>query len=268
MEIRGRVVVVTGGGGGIGGALCRRFAADGASQVVVSDIDRQAAETVAAEIGGRAVVTDVTRESDVQALVYGTLDAYGRIDLYCSNAGIAFAGGPEAPDEAWRQSWEVHVMAHLYATRALLPGMQARHDGYIVGTVSAAGLLNHMLAAPYAVTKAAGLSFLEWIAIAYHDQGIRVSALCPQGVRTAMLAQEGERRFLTAGAIEPNQVADAVVAAIRDERFLILPHPEVGEFFRRKAADYDRWLRGMRRLRGRLLEEHEGPPDHAGDPPS
>ncbi len=255
MEIRGRVVVVTGGGGGIGGALCRRFKADGAGQVVVSDIDRQAAERVAAEISGTAVAADVAVESDVQHLVRETLTAFGRIDIYCSNAGIAFGGGPEAPNDTWRQSWDVHVMAHVYAARALLPAMQERGEGYIVGTISAAALLNHILAAPYAVTKAAGLSFFEWMAIAYHDQGIRVSALCPQGVRTVMLAQEGARTFLTAGALEPEQVAQAVVEAIRDERFLILPHPEVGEFFRRKAADYDRWLRGMRRLRGRILEE-------------
>ena len=255
MDIRGRVVVVTGGGGGIGGALCRRFASDGAEHVVVSDIDRRSAEKVAAEIDGTAVRADVTVESEVAQLVAGTLEAHGRIDLYCSNAGIAFGGGPEASDQAWRQSWDVHVMAHLYAARALLPGMRARRDGYIVGTISAAGLLNHILAAPYAVTKAAGLSFFEWMAIAYHDEGIRISALCPQGVRTAMLAQEGERNFLTAGALEPEQIADAVVEAIRDERFLILPHPDVGEFFQRKAADYDRWLRGMRRLRARILEE-------------
>jgi NAD(P)-dependent dehydrogenase (short-subunit alcohol dehydrogenase family) len=197
----------------------------------------------------------VTVESDVQTLVAGTVKEFGRVDIYCSNAGIAFGGGPEASDEAWRQSWEVHVMAHVYAARALLPGMQERGEGYIVGTISAAALLNHILAAPYAVTKAAGLSFFEWMAIAYHDQGIRVSALCPQGVRTAMLAQEGERSFLAAGALEPAQVAQAVVQAIRDERFLILPHPEVGEFFRRKAVDYERWLRGMRRLRARVLEE-------------
>ena len=255
MEIRDRVVVVTGGGGGIGGALCRRFAAEGAEHVVVSDIDQQAAQTVAAEIGGTAVRADVTVESEVAQLVGGTLKAHGRIDLYCSNAGVAFGGGSEASDQAWRQSWDVHVMAHVYAARALLPGMRARSSGYIVGTISAAGLLNHILAAPYAVTKAAGLSFFEWMAIAYHDEGIRVSALCPQGVRTAMLTQEGERNFLTAGALEPEQVAGAVVEAIRDERFLILPHREVGEFFQRKAADYDRWLRGMRRLRARILEE-------------
>ncbi len=255
MEPRGRVVVVTGGGGGIGGALCRRFAADGASRVVVSDLNRAAAEQVAAEIGGTAVVADVTIESDVQRLVAGTLAAYGRIDIYCSNAGIVYAGGPEASDEAWQQSWDVHVMAHVYAARALLPAMQARREGYIVGTISAAGLINHVQAAPYGVTKAAGLSFFEWLAIAYHDQGIRVSALCPLGVRTAMLAQGGERHFLVAGALEPEQVAGAVVEAIRDERFLILPHPEVGEYFQRKASDYDRWLRGMRRQRARILEE-------------
>jgi NAD(P)-dependent dehydrogenase (short-subunit alcohol dehydrogenase family) len=255
MHIRDRVVVVTGGGGGIGSALCRRFAADGARHVVVSDIEPDAAGRVADEIGGTAVRADVTVESDVQTLVAGTVKEFGRVDIYCSNAGIAFGGGPEASDEAWRQSWEVHVMAHVYAARALLPGMQERGEGYIVGTISAAALLNHILAAPYAVTKAAGLSFFEWMAIAYHDQGIRVSALCPQGVRTAMLAQEGERSFLAAGALEPAQVAQAVVQAIRDERFLILPHPEVGEFFRRKAVDYERWLRGMRRLRARVLEE-------------
>ena len=255
MEIRDRVVVVTGGGGGIGGALCRRFAADGARHVVVSDIDREAAKTVAAEIGGTAVRADVTVEADVASLVGETVAAHGRIDIYCSNAGVAFGGGPEAADNAWRRSWEVHVMAHAYAARALLPGMLERGEGYIVGTISAAALLNHILAAPYAVTKAAGLSFFEWMAIAYHDAGIRVSALCPQGVRTAMLAQEGERNFLTAGALDPDQVAEFVVEAIRDERFLILPHPEVGEFFQRKATDYERWLRGMRRLRARILKE-------------
>jgi NAD(P)-dependent dehydrogenase (short-subunit alcohol dehydrogenase family) len=254
MDIRGRVVVVTGGGGGIGGALCRRFAAEGASQVVVSDVDREAAQTVAVEIGGTAVPADITVESDVQGLVHETVKAHGRIDIYCSNAGIAFGGGPEASDQAWHQSWDVHVMAHVYAARALLPAMQQRGEGYIVGTISAAALLNHILAAPYAVTKAAGLSFFEWMAIAYYDQGVRVSALCPQGVRTAMLAQEGSS-FLAASALDPRQVAQAVVEGIRDERFLILPHPEVGEYFLRKASDYDRWLRGMRRLRGRILEE-------------
>ena len=252
MEVQGRIVVVTGGGGGIGRALCRRFASEGARAIVVADINRERAEAVAAEVGGTAVVTDVALESEVQRLVRRTVDEHGRLDIYCSNAGIAFAGGPEALDEAWRRSWDVHVMAHVYAARAVLPGMLARGEGYILGTVSAAGLLNHVLAAPYAVTKAAGLSFFEWLAIAYHDQGIRVSALCPQGVRTEMLAMEGERSFLNPGALEPEQVADDVIEAMRKERFLILPHPEVSEYFQRKASDYDRWLRGMRRLRGRI----------------
>ena len=255
MDIRGRVVVVTGGGGGIGGALCRRFKADGASQVVVSDIDHRSAEKVAAEVGGTAVPADVSVESDVRGLVLRTVKEFGRVDVYCSNAGIAIGGGPEVWDMEWQQSWDVHVMAHVYAARALLPGMRERGEGYIVGTISAAALLNHVLAAPYAVTKAAGLAFFEWMSIVYHDQGIRFSALCPQGVRTAMLTRGGERNFLTAGALSPEEVAGTVMEAIRDERFLILPHPEVGEFYQRKASDYERWLRGMRRLRGRILEE-------------
>ena len=254
MEIRGAVVVVTGGGSGIGRALCRRFADDGAAGVVVADVNGSAAEAVAAEIGGKPFPTDVTIEAAVQSLVRRALEAYGRIDVYCSNAGIAFGGGPEAPDDAWRRSFDVHVMAHVYAARAVLPGMLDRGTGYIVGTVSAAGLLYHVLASPYATTKAAGLSFFEWLAIAYGDGGIRVSALCPMGVRTPMLAREGEENFLAPGALEPEEVATAVVDAMREERFLVLPHPEVAEYLRRKADDYDRWLRGMRRLRSRVLE--------------
>jgi NAD(P)-dependent dehydrogenase (short-subunit alcohol dehydrogenase family) len=253
VDIRGRVVVVTGGGGGIGSALCRRFATEGARAVVVADLDQASAAAVAAEVGGTAVVTDVTLESAVHNLVARALEAHGRLDIYCSNAGIAVRGGPEATDEGWQQSWMVNTLAHVYAARAVLPGMLARGEGYLVGTISAAGLLNHITAAPYAVTKAAALSLFEWLAIAHHDQGVRVSVVCPQGVRTRMLQQEGERSFLAADAIEPDEVAEAVVQGLRDERFLILPHPEVAEYFRRKASDYDRWLRGMRRLRSRVL---------------
>jgi NAD(P)-dependent dehydrogenase (short-subunit alcohol dehydrogenase family) len=219
----------------------------------VADVNREAAEAVAASVGGTAVATDVTVEADVQALVRGTIDVHGRVDLYCSNAGIGVGGGQEAPDADWQRSWEVHAMAHVYAARAVLPGMLERGEGYFLGTVSAAGLLNHILAAPYAVTKAAGLSFLEWLSIAHGDDGIGVSALCPQGVRTAMLGMDRERPFLQQGALEPEEVAGAVVQALREERFLVLPHPEVAEYFRRKATDYDRWLRGMRRLRERVL---------------
>jgi len=253
MHIDGKVVVVTGGGGGIGAALCRRFRDEGAAALVVADLNAEAAEAVAAEVGGTAVRTDVTVEADVQALVGRTVDAHGRIDLYCSNAGIGVGGGFDAPDADWQRSWEVHAMAHVYAARAVVPAMAERGEGYFLGTISAAGLLNHVLAAPYAVTKAAGLSFLEWLSIAYGDEGVGVSALCPQGVRTAMLGMDRERPFLQGGALEPEEVAAAVVDALREERFLVLPHPEVAEYFRRKATDYDRWLRGMRRLRERIL---------------
>jgi NAD(P)-dependent dehydrogenase (short-subunit alcohol dehydrogenase family) len=254
VEPQGRVVVVTGGGSGIGAALARRFASAGAEAVIVSDINPASAAAVADEIGGTAVAADVSVEADVQHLVEQTVAAHGRIDIYCSNAGIALGGGPEAPDEDWQRSWEVHVMAHVYAARALLPAMLERSDGYIVGTASAAGLLNHVLAAPYGATKAAGLSFLEWLSIAYGDRGVRVSALCPQGVKTPMMAQPGGN-FLLPGALEPEQVADAVIAAVREERFLISPHADTLEFFMRKASDYDRWLRGMRRMREHVLAE-------------
>jgi len=253
VEASGRVVVVTGGGSGIGAALCRAFAGAGAATVVVADIDLPAATTVAAEVDGVAVATDVTREADVRELVRRTVDREGRVDIYCSNAGVALGGGEEAPDASWQRSWDVHVMAHVYAARAVIPAMLERGEGHIVGTASAAALLNHLSSAPYAASKAAALSFMEWLAITYGSRGIRVSALCPQGVRTPMLAQAGDDHFLAAGALEPATVADAVVTAVRDERFLILPHPEVREYFLRKASDYDRWLAGMQRFRDRVV---------------
>jgi NAD(P)-dependent dehydrogenase (short-subunit alcohol dehydrogenase family) len=253
VEASGRVVVVTGGGSGIGAALCRAFAGAGAAAVIVADLDMAAATTVAGEVHGVAVATDVTREADVRELVRRTVEGQGRVDIYCSNAGVAFAGGEEAPDEAWQRSWDVHVMAHVYAARAVLPEMLERGEGYLVGTASAAALLNHLSSAPYAASKAAALSFLEWLAISHGARGIRVSALCPQGVRTPMLAQAGDDHFLAAGALEPAAVADSVVAAVREERFLILPHPEVADYFLRKATDYDRWLAGMRRFRDRVV---------------
>jgi NAD(P)-dependent dehydrogenase (short-subunit alcohol dehydrogenase family) len=252
MEVEGKVIVVTGGGSGIGAALSRRFAADGAAHVVVADINLPGAEAVAAEIGGTAVRTDVTVESDVKALIDGTVDRHGRIDIFCSNAGVGLGQGPETPDEIWQTSFEVNVMAHVFVARHLLPGMIRQGGGYLLGTVSAAGLLNQMLSAPYGMTKAAALSFFEWLSIAYGDEGIRVSALCPQGVRTPMLAMSGPT-FLDATALEPEEVARVVVEGIREEAFLILPHPDVREYFQRKATDYDRWIRGMRRLRKTLV---------------
>jgi NAD(P)-dependent dehydrogenase (short-subunit alcohol dehydrogenase family) len=250
MLIAEKIVVVTGGGNGIGRALCRRFSGEGASEIVVADIDADAAARVALEVGGEAVQADVAREADVGRLVEMTLSRYGRIDLFCSNAGIAVHGAEHTPNSEWQRCWDVNVMAHVYAARATLPSMLERGEGYFLQTVSAAGLLTHIHSATYAVTKSAALAFAEWLSIAYGDRGIKVSALCPQGVKTEMLkrAEEDTGRFLLDGAVEPEQVADDAVRGIADERFLILPHPEVAEYVKRKAGDRDRWLRGMRRL--------------------
>ena len=256
MELKDRVVVVTGGARGIGRALATRFASEGTRGVVIADIDGSLAQDVASRIGARPFQCDVSRESDVARLINEVDSTFGRIDIFCSNAGVAVEGGPEASDEDWQRIWSINVMAHVFVARHVLPGMLARKEGYLVGTVSAAGLLNHFMAAPYGVTKAAALSFFEWLSIVHGDEGIRVSCLCPQGVKTDMLARERAQLgtdFLTAGALEPEAVAEAVVQGIADERFLILPHPEVAEYFRRKADDYDRWLRGMRRLRTNIL---------------
>jgi NAD(P)-dependent dehydrogenase (short-subunit alcohol dehydrogenase family) len=255
MDVTGKVVVITGGARGIGRAMARRFKAAQAETIVVVDIDGDGADQVAREVGGIAMRCDVSDESDVRHLIDEAEALHGPIGIFCSNAGIAVSGGPEAPTRDWQRIWQVNVMAHVFVARHLIPKMLERKGGYLVGTVSAAGLLNHVFAAPYGVTKAAALSFFEWLAIAHGDDGIRVSCLCPQGVKTDML--EAERRvgleFLTEGALEPEAVADAVLQGISDERFLILPHPEVAEYFRRKATDYDRWLKGMRRLRAGIL---------------
>ena len=250
MQIQGRVVVVTGGAHGIGRALCHAFAAAGAQAVVVSDIDEAAMERVVSEIKGTAIAANVGNEADVKRLAEDATRRFGRIDIFCSNAGIGVQGGPEAPDSGWQRSWDVNVMAHIYAARAVLPQMLARKEGYLVQTVSAAGLLTQIGSAPYSVTKHAAMAFAEWLAITYFDQGLRVSALCPQGVKTNMLkdAQFGGAAFLLEGALEPEQVASEVIKAVSDERFLILPHPEVARYFQNKANDYERWLRGMRKL--------------------
>jgi NAD(P)-dependent dehydrogenase (short-subunit alcohol dehydrogenase family) len=253
MELKGRTAVVTGGGSGIGRALCRRFAAEGARGVVVADIDAESARRVADEIGGTAVTTDVARESEIQALIERATAKLGAIDLFCSNAGIGVFGGAEASEDDWRRSLDVNVMAHVWAARALLPGMLERGEGWLMCTASAAGLLSQIGSAPYSVSKHAAVAFAEWLAITYGDRGIHVSCLCPQGVRTGMLNEQSGPAFLLEGALEPEVVAEHVVQALRDDRFLILPHPEVAEYLRRKAADPERWLAGMRRLQARLF---------------
>jgi NAD(P)-dependent dehydrogenase (short-subunit alcohol dehydrogenase family) len=254
VTLGGKVIIVTGGGNGIGRALCRRFSKEGAKAIVVADMNAATATQVAGEIGGTAVTCDVSREADVVSLVAQTLAQHGGIDLFCSNAGIAVNGDENASDADWARCWGVNVMAHVYAARAVLPHMLERGGGYLLQTVSAAGLLSHPQSATYAVTKHASLAFAEWLSMTYGDRGITVSALCPQGVRTDMLqrASAGGRTFLVDSAVAAEQVADDVVKGIGEGRFLILPHPEVADYFRRKADDYDRWLRGMRRLRSTL----------------
>ena len=253
MELTDRVAVITGGGGGIGAALSRAFAAAGAGHVVVADLDGAAAETVATEIGGTARELDAADAGDVAALVAAVESEHGPIDVFCANAGIAVAGGVDSEVEAWQRSWDVNVMSQVHAATAVLPGMLARGEGYLLLTSSAAGLTTSLDSAPYAVTKHASVALAEWLAITYRDRGIRVSCLAPQFVNTPMGRSAGTTPAAAAWVetvmIEPDDVAASVVDGIRDERFLILPHPEVAGYFQNKAADYDRWLGGMRKLR-------------------
>jgi NAD(P)-dependent dehydrogenase (short-subunit alcohol dehydrogenase family) len=254
VDIANQHVVVTGGANGIGRALCRRFAAEGARAVVVADMDGDGATAVANEIGGTAVRLDVSVEDEVAGLVETAISANGPIDLFCANAGIITSGGLDDSNEQWQRIWGVNVMAHVYAARALIPGWVARGEGYLLHTASAAGLLTGIGQLPYSVTKHGVVALAEWLSITYGDAGVKVSCLCPQGVRTNMLLAGGddESNFLLPGSVAPEEVADVVVQGLADERFLILPHPEVAEFFRRKADDYDRWLTGMRRLQAHI----------------
>jgi NAD(P)-dependent dehydrogenase (short-subunit alcohol dehydrogenase family) len=255
MEMKGKVIVVTGGGSGIGAGLVRRFAQEGAAGLVVADLDGAKAAAVAAEVGATAISVqlDVSKEAEVQALIARATQHFGRVDVLCSNAGIIRDGGLEAPNDDWQRCWDVNLMAHVYGARAVLPQMVARGEGYLVHTASAAGLLAHPTSATYSVTKHAAVSFAEWLAMNYGDQGIRVSCLCPQGVRTDMLLGKGGDRqsFLLDGSVSTEQVAEAVLQTMRAETFFVLPHPEVMEYLRRKAADPDRWLGGMRKLRAK-----------------
>jgi NAD(P)-dependent dehydrogenase (short-subunit alcohol dehydrogenase family) len=253
MEISGKVAVVTGGASGIGAALARHFAQEGAAGVVVADLDEAGAQGVAAEIGGIAIRTDVSDEAQVQALIAQATRRYGRVDILCSNAGLAVGGGLQASNADWQRLWEVNLMAHVYGARAVVPQMLERGEGYLLQTASAAGLLSHPESAVYAVTKHAAVALAEWLSIQYGDKGIRVSCLCPQGVRTPMLmGKQGDRKsFLQDNMVSPEQVAQDCVAAMREERFLVLPHPEVLDYVRGKTADVERWLGGMRKLRAK-----------------
>ena len=257
MEIKDRVAIITGGGGGIGSATARKWISEGARGVVVADYNSEAALSVAAELGCVGVGLDVTDEAAVSQLVEETETTIGPVDIFFSNAGVGAEGGVEAPNDAWQSQWELHVMSHVYAARAVLPSMTARGEGYLVHTASAAGLLAAVGSAPYSVTKAACIKLAETLAITHGDDGIRVSVLCPQGVNTAMAPRQlGDGG--TDGIVEADFVADKITEALRNEEFLILSHPEVQTYTERKASDPDRWLKGMRRLRRRSMDLLEG----------
>ncbi|HEX4386679.1 MAG TPA: SDR family NAD(P)-dependent oxidoreductase [Myxococcales bacterium] len=256
MKLAGKVCVVTGGANGIGQALSLKFAVEGAI-VIVADRDAAKAAEVAALAKAESAACDVSKESEIAALVQSTLQKHGRIDLFASNAGIATSGGAEDSNADWQRSWDVNLMAHVWAARHVLPSMIARKEGYLLNTASAAGLLTSLGAAAYAATKHAAVAFAEWLSMTHHDQGIRVSCLCPQGVQTNMLAEAVKnnlgKAILAAGAVlTPEQVADIVVQGLADERFLILPHPEVAKYLQHRALDHERWLAGMRKVQKQM----------------
>lgn len=260
MQIKDKIVVVTGGASGIGKSLCERFAKEGAAGIVVSDINGAGADAVAKSltVPAIAMTTNVADEAQVTALVDAALDKFGRIDLFCSNAGIFTLGGEEVSTDKWQQIWDINVMAHVFAARAVLPSMLARGEGYLLNTASAAGLLSQVGSAPYAVTKHAAVGFAEWLSITYGDRGIKVSVLCPQAVRTQMTANTRNGGVAGVdGMLEPDALAQTVIETLAAERFLVLPHPEVLTYIQRKTADYDRWLSGMRRLQAKFGDTYK-----------
>ena len=274
MELNDRVVVITGGGSGIGEALAVAAKQAGARHVVVADLDGAQASRVAAAVGGTGVALDVRDEAAVQRLVHDTEDAHGPIDLFVSNAGFVTTAGLEDSNDAIQRMWEVHCMAHIYAARAVLPSMIARGEGYLLNTASAAGLLTQIGSMSYSITKAAAVSLAEWLSVTHHHQGIRVSVLCPQAVRTNIIknspdfagVEDGDSIIDGGvaggdGVLEPADVAAICLDAIREERFLVLPHPEVATYVQRKATDRDRWLAGMRRFQSALHPDGNLPGD-------
>ena len=262
MELEGTVAVVTGGASGIGRALARRLSQQGAT-VAVADLDGPGARAVADEIGGLGIESDITDEAAVAGLIKQVERDLGPLELWCGNAGIGGpTGGVELSDEVWYRFWSVNAMAHVIACRHLLPRWLERGSGHLLVTASAAGLLTNLGNAPYAVTKHAAVALAEWLAIAYGDRGVRVSCLCPQGVRTPMISAEGDlaaEQVRALGLIEPEEVAEAVVEGLRSDRFLILPHPEVAGYEQRRTGDRERWLAGMRKMQRSLGIEPPGP---------
>jgi NAD(P)-dependent dehydrogenase (short-subunit alcohol dehydrogenase family) len=265
VEARGRQIVITGAAGGIGRALARRFAQESPRALVLADRDLAGAQAIAAEVGGLAVELDAGSEASICSLIETAGAANGAIDIFISNAGVPGAGGgPEVEDAVWDEAWRVNVMAHVWASRALLPEMIERGEGYLVNTASAAGLLTQVSSLVYSVTKHGAVSLAEWLSIEYAEKGVRVSCICPQGVRTPMLElamtdAAGAAALLSGGLIEPEDVADAVIEGIRAEQMLILPHENVAGFMAFKGAEPERWLKGMRRLVRQARDETPAP---------
>ena len=257
MQVGGSVTFITGGASGIGAAMARAFHEAGARHVVIGDLDEDGAAEVASSVGGTPLRLDVTDEPATRAAIEDIERRHGRLDILCCNAGIATEGSVDVPNERWQQAWEVNVMAHVYAVRHALPGMLERGRGHIVSTASAAGLLTNIGAAPYSVTKHAAVALAEWLSVTYGDRGITVSCLCPQFVETPMLDvfagnTEEMQAWVRTIAIDADTVARDVVAAVEADRFLVLPHAEVADYFLAKASDYERWLAGMRRLQAQV----------------
>ena len=248
MELKDRIIVVTGAASGIGRALALRFAQEGARRIVCADLNGSGAEDTARGIDGLAYAVNVGKEHEISAMIERVEAEIGPIDLFCSNAGISIAGGVETANDDWQRIWDINVMSHVWAARHMVPRMSARGGGYLLNTASAAGLLNQIGSAPYGVTKHAAVGLAEWLAMTYGDQGIKVSVLCPQAVRTEMTRGHEDHVAAIDGMMEPEPVAEACVQAIRDETFLVLPHPEVLGYMRHKAENYDRWIGGMRKL--------------------
>lgn len=248
MEVKNKIIVVTGAASGIGRALAQRFAANGAKKVICSDRNLEGAQAVADEINGIAIATDVGVEEDIKNLVDQVETEIGPIDIFCSNAGILTLGGVDASNDDWQKIWDINVMSQVWAARHVIPRMVERGGGYLLNTASAAGLLNQVGAAPYGVTKHASVGLAEWLAMSHADDGIGVSVLCPQAVRSEMTRGHEESVAAMDGMLEPEDVADACIEAIRTGTFLVLPHPQVLDYIRMKTADYDRWLGGMKKL--------------------
>lgn len=250
MELRDKIVVITGAGSGIGRALAVRFKAEGAKCIVAVDVDTQSAQATAELVSGVAMTADVAVEADVQRAIERTESEIGPIDLFCSNAGIGLGECLNSANHEWQISWDVNVMAHVYASRHLVPRMVARGGGYFLNTASAAGLLNQIGGAAYGVTKHAAVGFGEWLAIHHKHQGIKVSMLCPQAVRTPMIENENDSSAaaMSNSVIEPEELAESVIGGLREETFMILPHPIVLEYMRNKTSNYDRWIGGMSKL--------------------